>query len=153
LIHAVASTQQGFSLSQVAELSHKLGLDFQMAYREKGAAFVIPSVMHLTLDHYAALVRKEGDRYVVQDPTFGNVACITRDALEAETSGYLFVPPGELPPGWRAVEAKEGDTVWGRGNTSSPDPKPHGPCDPQSPGGNSCDKPDDHCKGMASPRV
>jgi hypothetical protein len=48
-IYSVASTQQGISLSQVVELSKKVGLDFQMAHREKGAAFVVPSVVHLKL--------------------------------------------------------------------------------------------------------
>jgi hypothetical protein len=65
LIHASASTQMGFTLPQVAELSQRLGLYFQMAYREQGATFVVPSVVHLKVDHYAALVRREGDRYLL----------------------------------------------------------------------------------------
>lgn len=153
LIHASESTQQGCSLSQVAELSYQLGLNFQMAYREKGAAFVVPSVVHLRLDHYAAMIRQEGDRYLLQDPTFGNDAWVTREALESETSGYFLVPPGELTRGWRAVEAQEGESVWGKGLTGDNDPGPHGPCDPSTPGGNSCPKNDGGCKGMAVPRV
>jgi RHS repeat-associated protein len=153
LIHAAASTQQGFSLQQVAELSHKLGLYFQMAFREKGAAFVVPSVVHLKVDHYAAMVRQEGDRYLLQDPTFGNDTWATREALEAETSGYFLIPSGELPRGWRAVHAQEGEAVWGKGNVGGPDPGPHGPCDPSSGGGDQCPQPDPACNGMARPRV
>jgi hypothetical protein len=37
-----ASTQQGFSLPQVAELSKTIGLNYQMAFRKKGGEFVIP---------------------------------------------------------------------------------------------------------------
>ena len=125
---------------QVAELSQKLGLNFQMAFREKDAAFVVPSVVHLKVDHYAAIVRQEGDRYLLQDPTFGNDVWVTREALEAETSGYFLIPPGELAHGWRAVEAQEGETVWGKGHTAGNDPEPHGPCDPATPGGDSCPK-------------
>ena len=117
LIHACASTQKGFSLLQIEELSQKLGLYFQMAFREKDAAFVVPSVVHLKLDHFAAITRQEGDRYLLQDPTFGNDVWVTREALEAETSGYFLIPPGELARGWRAVEAQEGETVWGKGLT------------------------------------
>ena len=153
LIHATASTQQGFSLLQAAELSLKLGLYFQMAYRESGAAFVVPSVVHLKLGHYAAMVRQEGARYLVQDPTFGNDVWVTREALEAETSGYFLVPPGELITGWRAVQAHEGETVWGRGNVNGPEPNPPGHCDPHSSGGSACDQPDPQCKGLAVPRV
>jgi hypothetical protein len=87
LIYGAASTQQGFSLPQVAELSQKAGLGFQMAYREPGAPLVVPSVLHLKLDHYTALIRHEGGRYLLQDPTFGNDTWATLEALEAEASG------------------------------------------------------------------
>lgn len=152
LIRACASTQKGFSLLQTEELSQQLGLYFQMAFREKDAAFVVPSVVHLKVDHFTAITRQEGDRYLLQDSTFGNDVWVTREALEAETSGYFLIPPGELAGGWRAVKAQEGESVWGKGETGVNDPGPHGPCDPATPAGgdNSC--PQD-CKGMAVPRV
>jgi ABC-type bacteriocin/lantibiotic exporter with double-glycine peptidase domain len=80
-IHASASTQNGFSLPQVAELSQKLGLNYQMAYRENGAPFVLPSVVHWKVGHYAAMVRQEGDRYLLQDPTFRKDVWVTKAAL------------------------------------------------------------------------
>lgn len=153
LIHASESTRLGFSLSQVAALSSRLGLYFQMAYREKGAAFVLPSVVHFRLDHYAAMVRQEGDHYLLQDPTFENDVWMTREALEGEASGYFLVPPGELPRGWRGVSAREADSVWGKGLTGENDKGPHAPCDPSTQGGSSCSKPDPDCKGIAVPRV
>jgi RHS repeat-associated protein len=146
LIQASASTPKGFSLLQVEELSHKLGLSFQMAFRAKDVSFVVPSVVHLKVDHFAALIRQEGERYLLQDSTFGNDVWVTRETLEAETSGYFLVPLGELPLGWRNVEPQEGETVWGKGITGAPDPNPHGPDDPSSPSG-PCPK------GMAVPRV
>ena len=151
LIQASASTPQGFSLLQTAELSHKLGLNFQMAFRAKDAAFVVPSVVHLKVEHFAAITRQEGERYLLQDSTFGNDAWVTRATLEAETSGYFLIPSGELALGWRAVEAQEGDSVWGKGITEGPDPDPHGPCDPASPGGGS--PPGGGFRGMAVSRV
>jgi hypothetical protein len=124
-----------------------------MAYREKSANFIVPSVVHLKLDHYAAMVRQEGDRYLLQDPTFGNDTWITGAALDAETSGYFLIPSGELPYGWRTVQAQEAETVWGKGNVGGFDPGPHGPCDPSSPRGDQCPQPDPACTGMAKPRV
>lgn len=112
-----ASTQKGMSLSQVAELSQKVGLNYQMAFRENGGAFVVPAVVHWRVGHYAAMVRKQGELYQLQDATFGNNSWATEKALEAETSGYFLIPPGPLPTGWRRVEKKEGDTVWGKGQT------------------------------------
>ena len=79
-----ASTQRGFSLTQVAALSREMGLDFQMAFRGGGAAFVVPSVIHWKVGHYAAIIRREGDRFLLQDPTFRNDVWATSAALERE---------------------------------------------------------------------
>ncbi len=153
IIHASASTQKGFSLPQVADLSQKLDLHYQMAFREKGAAFITPSVVHWKVGHYAAMLRTDGDRYLLQDPTFWNDVWVTKAALEEETSGYFLVPPGDLPRGWRLAQANEAATVWGKGNTTGNEPGNTGCDDPKSQGGASCKKPDDDCKGMAVPSV
>jgi RHS repeat-associated protein len=113
-----ASTQRGCSLPQVAELSKKIGLNYQMAFREKGE-FVVPSVVHWKVGHYAALVRKAGDLYELRDPTFCNTTWATKAALETETSGYFLVAAGTLPAGWRTVDEKEGAGVWGKGNPNA----------------------------------
>jgi RHS repeat-associated protein len=140
-----ASTQKGCSLPQVAELSRKIGLNYQMAHRDKGAEFLTPSVAHWKVGHYAALVKKEGDLYQLQDPTFGNETWATADALEAETSGYFLVPPGPLPKGWCAVNEIEGATVWGKGQTSGNDDRIITKRDRNTSGG--------VCRGMAVPAV
>jgi hypothetical protein len=72
-----ASTQKGFSLRQVAELSKKISLNYQMAFREKGGDFIVPSVLHWKVGHFAALVRQEGGKYLLEDPTFGNTRALT----------------------------------------------------------------------------
>ncbi|MFZ0751971.1 MAG: cysteine peptidase family C39 domain-containing protein [Pyrinomonadaceae bacterium] len=146
LIETYQSTPKGCSLRQIEGWSRQLGLNFQMAFRDPEADFIVPSVVHLKLDHYAALVRQEGELYLLEDPTFGNDLWVTRDALEAETSGYSLIPPGELAQGWRPVKNSEGETVWGKGVVERQDPGPTGPCDEQTPGGNDCD---DDCKGLA----
>jgi YD repeat-containing protein len=152
-IHACKSTQKGCSLLQTVELSQKLGLSFCMAFREKDAEFVVPSVVHLKVEHFAAITRQENGRYLLQDSTFGNDVWVTSEALEAETSGYFLIPSEELADGWRAVETQEGETIWGKGVTGGPDPGPNGPCDGSSPGGGDPCSKDDDCKGMAVPRV
>lgn len=138
------STQKGCSLPQVAGLSHVVGLNFQMAFREKEGEFIVPSVVHWKVGHYAALVRQEGDTFLLEDPTFGNTVWATRKALEAETSGYFLIPPGGLRHGWRSVAPREGSAVWGKGQTGGNDPKPHGPDDPKKP-----DRCDAESSGMA----
>jgi RHS repeat-associated protein len=145
LVAASESTHLGFSLNQVEQLSERLGLHYQIAFREPGADFIMPSVVHLAVDHFAALIRREGDRYLLEDPTFKNDAWVTKVALDAEASGYFLVPPGVLPSGWRSVAPAEADLVWGKGNVPNP-PAPPGPSDASS----------DPCLcpgGMAVPRL
>lgn len=120
------STPQGFSLPEVAELSKQIGLNYQMGFRGDSGDFIVPSVVHWKAGHYAAIVRREGDRYLIEDPTFVNTVWATRQALEAETSGYFLIPPGDLPRGWRSVDAKEGGTVRGRGTPALSDPNIYG---------------------------
>jgi len=109
-----ASTTNGFSLREVAGLAKRSGLDFQMAFRHAGADFIVPSVVHWKVGHYAALVRQEGDRYLLEDPTFVNTVWATREALESEVSGYFLVPAGKLPAGWPGVATQRGEKFGGR---------------------------------------
>ena len=164
VIYNSASRRQGFSLPQVEQLSHQIGLNYQMAFRPRpehagsskpsaGPQFVVPSVVHWKLGHYAAMVRREGERYLIQDPTFGNDVWATPEALDEEASGYFLIPPGPLPKGWRAVSVAEGGTVWGKGVTANNDPKPFGCKDPRSGGSKPCSQQPNQCKGMAQSSV
>ena len=132
VIHAAPSTPDGTSLAYLHELSEQLAMNMQMAHRGDGVELIVPSVVHLKLGHYAAITRREGDRYLLQDPTFGRDVWATRNALETESSGYFLIPAAHLGAGWRAVDKSEGRTVWGKGYTCCSDPGPIGPCDPST---------------------
>ena len=112
------STPDGLSLSAVQGVATKAGMDYQMAFRTPGAAIVTPAVAHWKVGHYAAIVGRVDNRYLVQDTTFGEDIHVSRTTLDEEGSGYFLVPAGALPEGWRSVSAEEGSKVWGRGNTS-----------------------------------
>ena len=152
LLRNSVSTTKGCSLTYVADLSGKLGMNYQMAFRESGDALPIPAVVHWKVGHYAALIREDNGLYLLQDPTFRNDAWLTKRALKAETDGYFLVPDGKLPAGWRAVPSAEGGTVWGKGVVGAIDP--HGPV-PNGPScgasGNPCCTPPGPGAGPASP--
>ncbi len=151
LIVLSKSTTNGFSLPQVAELSRQLGMDYQMAFRSPGAPYIIPAVVHWKVGHYAALVERDGDRYLARDHTFQSSSWVTRNALDDESSGYFLVPPGPLPEGWRKVAAAEGGEIWGRGQVGGPDPKGPAPKDPKSPSDPCGDNADGGCDHVADP--
>ena len=142
-INATLSTRRGTSLAKLASLANYLKMDYQMAYRAPGATVITPALVHWKAGHFAALTkaaaisgyRQEGlvanagvsaaqnSQYFVQDPTFGQDIWVSQKALDAEASGYLLVPKGKLPAGWRAVALREGRAVWGKGATTSSDPE------------------------------
>lgn len=94
-------------------------MNYQMAFRTPGSGMITPAVAHWKVGHYAAVAGKvSGDRYAIEDPTFGPDLTIDQPTLDEEASGYFLVPQGPLPPGWRQVGPTEGATVWGRGNTA-----------------------------------
>lgn len=136
LIVQSQSTTNGFSLLEVAQLSKELGMNYQMAFRSSGAPWVYPAVIHWKVGHYAALLRREGNRFLVKDHTFQSSLWMTASALEDQASGYFLIPPGSLPAGWRSVADKESEGVWGRGQTSGRDPSGTGPGDGPNSGGN-----------------
>ena len=113
------STPNGLSLTAVQAISVKAGMNYVMAFREAGAPMILPAVAHWKMGHYAAIVGKADGRYLVEDSTFGEDIRVTPDTLDDEASGYFLVPKGPLPAGWRAVDAAEGATVWGRGDTGT----------------------------------
>ncbi len=133
LVRNSKSTTNGFSLSQVAELSQQLGMKYQMAWRTPGAALLMPAVVNWKVGHYAALIREENGLYLLQDPTFQNETWVSLGALEAETTGYYLVPAGVLPAGWRAVQPDEGARVWGKGQIYIKDKTATTPYDPKNP--------------------
>jgi len=132
LIQNSSSTTNGLSLSQVAALSDKAGLHYQMAFRTPGAPLLLPAVVNWKVGHYAALIREKDGLYLSQDPTFHHDSWVTARALDNEATGYFLVASGNLPSGWRSVSAAEGRTVWGKGTTENSDPNDNTPWDKQS---------------------
>jgi RHS repeat-associated protein len=109
--------QYGSTLTQIEALAKEVGLDFQMAYHaDKNVPIEVPSVAHLSMGHYAAVVARNeaGTRYLLDDPAFEAPMWVTRDALLEEVSGYFLIGGQELPPGWHAVEKADGDRILGR---------------------------------------
>jgi len=123
-IETCKSTAQGTNLATLEVLARKVGLDYQAAFRTPGAPVIVPSVINWKVGHFAALTRKVGDKYLSQDATFAADTLISSGALDAEASGYFLVPAGTLPPGWRAVDADEAKTIFGKGSAGPGGPPP-----------------------------
>ena len=136
VIRSFHATPNGASLTQMADLGKSAGLNLQMAYRNPGAEIPTPSVAHLKLDHFTAILDRAGDSFLLDEPILGGKAWVTRETLLGEASGYFLIPGEALPPGWRAVDSAEGETK--RGKCTSPQTDLNGPrsCPDKKSGGN-----------------
>jgi len=118
-LHTYPSTSKGTALLEMRNLANELGLGFQASLREDpGAAVLVPALVHWKAGHFAALVKEQGGRYLIQDPTFGEEIWVSRRAFDEETSGYMLVREGALPDGWRSVPDTEAESVRGKGATN-----------------------------------
>jgi hypothetical protein len=110
------STSSGMSLVQVRDLSKSVGMNYEMVRREGLAPLIVPAVVHWKVGHFAALVKEEKGRYLLQDPTFDADMWVSPSALNAESSGYFLVASSSsLPDGWKRIDEIEGSNIWGKG--------------------------------------
>jgi RHS repeat-associated protein len=116
------STSTGTSLLEMRNLSTELQMGLQPAFRTGASTPILtPALVHWKAGHFAALVKEEDGRYLIQDPTFGSEFWVSRRAFDEETSGYMLVREGALPRGWRVVPDSEAATIRGRGQTTGND--------------------------------
>ncbi len=117
-IMAKTATSNGLSLKDVAGLADTIGFStYRLAYRHQGE-FQAPSIIHWNEGHFSAVLRKQGERYLIKDPTLGRNMWVPEQALETEASGYFLIAQSDLPQGWRDVDLDEAATIYGKGKTS-----------------------------------
>jgi RHS repeat-associated protein len=142
---------RGMSLQGLAALATRNGFAVIPVRRESGDQLPMPAVVHFKSDHFAAIVRHEGDRYLVRDATeHGTELWYSEAALREELSGAALVLQNAVPDGWHTLTTDEADAIWGRGNASAPPPPP-GPPSPPTPPCNCGGGPSG--RGMASYQV
>jgi hypothetical protein len=69
-IRAEMASTNGTSLAQNWLLSKRLGLNYQMAMRKRGAAIPLPCVVHWKQGHFSALTKMDNGRYLVEEGGF-----------------------------------------------------------------------------------
>ena len=134
------SGHHGYNLTQLSALADKAGVAHQLVYRAPGQPVPVPSIINWKLNHYAAIVAEQGGHFIVKDPTFADGdRVVTRDAIDAEGSGYFLVPAGAAKSvtgtsqgaaaptaagDWRTVDAAsdEAKAIYGMGFSSGQNP-------------------------------
>lgn len=128
LVPTAAPTTPVKSLAQVATLAEAEALDLRLARRPAGSDFIIPSLVHLRLGHFAVLSGLNDDgSLVMDDPARGLRSNVTATTLDEELSGACLVPANRpLPPGWSDLSSSEAETLVGHSGVSGQ--VPDDPC-------------------------
>ncbi|SEG15179.1 YD repeat-containing protein, partial [Nitrosospira multiformis ATCC 25196] len=120
IMDAARSGPHGYTLAQVSELASKANVPHRLIFRAPGQPIPVPSVVNWKLNHYAAIIGEQNGLYHVQDPTFASGdAWLTKEAIDAEASGYFLVPAGtQKVASWRMATPEEARRIYGMGQTS-----------------------------------
>jgi len=113
--------RDGTSLAELAGLADKAKLGYRLIHRQPGQEAPVPSLMHLKVGHFAAVVDQAEGRFHLEDAAIeGRHLWMRQQAFDSEASGYFLIPDDlPLAEGWRVVDLAEEAKVWGRGSTNS----------------------------------
>lgn len=138
-IDGYRSGVRGVTLAQVAQLAERAHIAYRLIFRRPSEPVPVPSLIHWKESHFAAILEETNGRYRVKDPTFGSDLWISRNAINAEASGYFLVVAENGGGPWRDVRTADVRHIRGMGYTTSNDPSATTPNDITAQGtGNNC---------------
>ena len=127
-IAAFHADEDGATLLEMKELAQRSGLKLRPAVRGAAAEIPLPAVMHFKIGHFSALLKREGNHYLIDDACLGGEVWVSAEALEEESSGYFLIAQDGLPKGWREPAASEMETVRGKCAPANPSGEATGTC-------------------------
>ncbi len=134
VIQKTLAAPEGTSLLHIRELARSVGTTLVAARRRAGAPVIVPAIIHWNMGHFSALVARNGDRFLLRDPTLGEL-WVTASTLDEEASGYALVSNQPMSDGWTAISDPDAGTVWGKGIVAGADyTDPRRPRCPTCPG-------------------
>ncbi|MCK4842727.1 MAG: hypothetical protein KAT04_12730, partial [Methylococcales bacterium] len=127
VLDAYRSGENGINLIELESLAKQADMNYRLAYR-KNEEIPVPSVIHWKVNHYAAIVEKQGKLFHVKDPTFGQDLWLTKEAINAQASGYFMVP-NDGKKDQKPVKMAQAKLIYGQGYTRNSDKDRTTPCD------------------------
>ncbi len=105
----------GLSLFELRAHNHEAGGDFKIFKATGKATPPVPSVVHWKFGHYSSITERSGELYRVKDFHLQYDSWVSREAIEAESSGYFVASPdAEIPKGLAEVTDAEAKKIFGR---------------------------------------
>ncbi|HVQ13167.1 MAG TPA: cysteine peptidase family C39 domain-containing protein, partial [Vicinamibacterales bacterium] len=132
-IGAYQPPHEGTSLIALQELGRSAGLQLEMRFVTDSTEVPVPSIVHLKSQHYSAVIARRDGAVILRDPALGGEVPMSLAALRDEASGYVLLMPAQVQSVGRAVDAAEGERVFGHCAPGLPG-EDHCPCDKGPPG-------------------
>lgn len=112
----VPSPTNGFSIAALAELAKSCGLNLMAVRRTTGQDLIIPSIVHWRQNHYAAIIGKQENLYIVSDPTFGREKLLPAEVINEEASGEFLIPADlARTSNWQMLANNDAKQIHGMG--------------------------------------
>lgn len=107
--------ERGLSLHELKERSREAGGDLVVVKRVSGSAIPVPSVAHLTYNHYVAFTGRGDSGVVMVDKAMEFSGEVPDAVINAQSSGYFLVPEAtDLGADFALVGEAEASVVFGR---------------------------------------
>jgi RHS repeat-associated protein len=151
------SSPAGLSLAQLEQIGAAVGVQMKAVYAGTNGYFPYPSVIHLRDSHYATLLGRVGERWLVHDPgAKQDMVLFTEDLIE-EATGYYLVPEGAVTREMSILSEDTAGSVVGRYTSCPPPWEENGECDsgddlewndadPENPAESDCPEPPCPCE-------
>jgi hypothetical protein len=78
------------SMKELAQLAQAIGWRTVKSKRASSGPIPVPSIVHWKHGHFALVLARNGQEYLVEDRSLGGRVTMTEEALNEETSGYLL---------------------------------------------------------------
>lgn len=111
----LSSPTNGFSMATLLDLAKQYGLKMTAVRRMAGQDLIVPCVVHWRQNHYAAILARQDDSYLVNDPTFGHERWLTADVINEEAGGEFLVPATAITTNLTLLAKNELEAIHGRG--------------------------------------
>lgn len=108
------------TLADLERTAARIGLDMKSVRRAGTDPWPAPSIVHLRVGHFSAVIDRAGSRVLLDDPMLGGK--VWRDArwLDCHASGYGLVPADRLDANWPSLSSDQAACIRGGQRTYPP---------------------------------
>ena len=110
--------ENGTSMADLSNLAQGYNLNLQPVIIPSTSELIVPSVVHYQVGHFAAILKKDGNSYLVSDPVFRGPRWIKGDVIQSESSGRYLIPSAQATSQLQPLSTADQALTIGKGYPS-----------------------------------